>query len=579
MESAPDVGNEIYSELNKLRGMVRKQPGKKYVDIPRMTSNYYLYPAPQDVLIEEIDWNQTNTSYNGDAIYEWNLDDLSERQLSVLVHRILMYSTIAKATASIKNSRNSTKGVDNLGRALPANIEDAVNTLMLTIIEHFGSRFTNQYENTRTLLNALKDKSLGLADEFHDQVYGLLYTSSSESDYNCDSESENDVELPESSNSDHANICTDYNGDTFFDEKLREKILNFSTKKFADSAPGTSKTADSIHATRSADNDYYMPYSLTEDRNQHIVTLPYENDFCEDKIPTKSRPYQMNVELVEFYKKEIDNLLQKGLIKHYKSPWSCIASYVNNTAEKEQGMLRCGNLGHISPNCKLQKVKSLGLANEVHDQVYGLLYTSGLESDYNCDSESKNDVEFPESSDCDHTNICADCNGDTCVCEEAFYKLQSQFEDLDLNVQNITTDSVLEFLKEVSNEKLHEKIINFANKNSADRAPGTSNTADSIHVTRSADNDYYMPYSLVEFNRRLAICQLPNKEGPWTDSHENFVKRIKKRVKTLCYLMLDNPAWQKIIETDASNIGFGGILFLHYQGLKSHCSRSPQGDL
>ncbi|KAG5615075.1 hypothetical protein H5410_014899, partial [Solanum commersonii] len=46
-------------------------------------------------------------------------------------------------------------------------------------------------------------------------------------------------------------------------------------------------------------------------RKKHIVTLSYEVDFSEENIPTKSRPCQMNTELVEFCKKEIDNLLQK----------------------------------------------------------------------------------------------------------------------------------------------------------------------------------------------------------------------------------------------------------------------------
>ncbi|XP_070002286.1 uncharacterized protein [Nicotiana sylvestris] len=44
-------------------------------------------------------------------------------------------------------------------------------------------------------------------------------------------------------------------------------------------------------------------------RKRHIVTLPFEENFSEDDIPTKSRPYQMNAELVEFCKNEIDNLL------------------------------------------------------------------------------------------------------------------------------------------------------------------------------------------------------------------------------------------------------------------------------
>ena len=48
----------------------------------------------------------------------------------------------------------------------------------------------------------------------------------------------------------------------------------------------------------------------------------------------------MNAELVELCKKEIDNLLQKDLIKPSKSPWSCTTFYVNNAAEKERGVPR-----------------------------------------------------------------------------------------------------------------------------------------------------------------------------------------------------------------------------------------------
>ncbi|CAN4081829.1 unnamed protein product [Withania somnifera] len=74
-------------------------------------------------------------------------------------------------------------------------------------------------------------------------------------------------------------------------------------------------------------------------RKKHIVTVPYEEEFNENNIPTKSRPCQMNTKLVEFRKKEIDNLLQKGLIKPSKSPWSCTAFYVNNAVKKNVVLL------------------------------------------------------------------------------------------------------------------------------------------------------------------------------------------------------------------------------------------------
>ena len=49
-------------------------------------------------------------------------------------------------------------------------------------------------------------------------------------------------------------------------------------------------------------------------------SLPYESDFNERNIPTKARPIQMNKELLEYCKKEIQELMNKGLIRKSKSP-------------------------------------------------------------------------------------------------------------------------------------------------------------------------------------------------------------------------------------------------------------------
>ena len=48
----------------------------------------------------------------------------------------------------------------------------------------------------------------------------------------------------------------------------------------------------------------------------------------------------MNNKLLEHCKKEIEDLLIKGLIRKSKSPWSCIAFYVNKRAELERGVPR-----------------------------------------------------------------------------------------------------------------------------------------------------------------------------------------------------------------------------------------------
>ena len=71
-----------------------------------------------------------------------------------------------------------------------------------------------------------------------------------------------------------------------------------------------------------------------------MVSLPYEKDFNEKQIPTKARPIQMSLELLEYCKKEINDLLSKKLIRSSHSPWSCAAFYVQKASEIERGTPR-----------------------------------------------------------------------------------------------------------------------------------------------------------------------------------------------------------------------------------------------
>jgi hypothetical protein len=47
---------------------------------------------------------------------------------------------------------------------------------------------------------------------------------------------------------------------------------------------------------------------------------------------------------------------------------------------------------------------------------------------------------------------------------------------------------------------------------------------------------------------------------PWTKEHTKAVQKIKLHVKQLPCLGLANPKWFKVVETDASDLGYGGIL-------------------
>ena len=64
------------------------------------------------------------------------------------------------------------------------------------------------------------------------------------------------------------------------------------------------------------------------------------------------------------------------------------------------------------------------------------------------------------------------------------------------------------------------------------------------------------------FSQLFALLRQGLKKNlvPWNEEHTKIVKTVKSKVKTLPCLALANPKVFKIVEIDASNIGYGGIL-------------------
>ena len=59
---------------------------------------------------------------------------------------------------------------------------------------------------------------------------------------------------------------------------------------------------------------------------------------------------------------------------------------------------------------------------------------------------------------------------------------------------------------------------------------------------------------------------MKDKKSPplWTSNHTQIVKKIKNQIKSLSCLHLADPNLPKIVETDASDVEYGGILKQKY---------------
>ena len=70
-------------------------------------------------------------------------------------------------------------------------------------------------------------------------------------------------------------------------------------------------------------------------------------------------------------------------------------------------------------------------------------------------------------------------------------------------------------------------------------------------------------------DRKLLNDRLKKEANPWTDAHTQAVKKIKAKEKTLPLLHISDDDLYKIVETDASNIGWGAVLKqIRHQGNK-----------
>uniref|UniRef100_A0A1S4A992 DUF7746 domain-containing protein n=1 Tax=Nicotiana tabacum TaxID=4097 RepID=A0A1S4A992_TOBAC len=329
----------------------------------------------------------------------------------------------ADEKAMVINAIATDEGVDNLGMTLVKNREDVVYTLVLTIIEHFNGRFTNQNETVRTLLNGLRCKTLSEFRWYKDTFMSRV------------------MELPE-----NKQLKID---------KLKEKsqLGDFCTQF---GLPG-------------------LPETSTHKKKKHKYHT----------YPNPDSPY----------KKKRSRYRSKEERDAKKAHRKC-TRFTKNRSKRDLADIKCykcGKFGHIAPNYKLQKLKTLELDNELRDKVYGLLYTSRSKSDYYSESESEAETDLLDLS------------------------------DSDKNIDNTYT-ACKELLKEVTDDELREKIINLA--------ASSSSSSSKPFEKQKNEFEYSAPYSLSEINNRLNNKIAPTRDASFDDLKIE-IESLKMEIKSL----------------------------------------------
>ncbi|KAG5620262.1 hypothetical protein H5410_005480 [Solanum commersonii] len=419
MEATFDFKTKVEMEVNKLHGYPKKNSGNTYARKPSMQTYYYPRPTPQD--------------------------------LTILVHRMLMYATICKSVnntdrtickmiiagfTAVINAKATAVGVDNLGFALVKNREDIVYTLVLTILEHFSGRFTNQYETIRYLLNDLRCRHL-----------------------------------------EDINLCNELKLSRQLKmNKLREKsqLGDFCTQfGLPDASKGTNREISKSESHRSHHKKRRSRRRTREERD-------------ESRAHRKSYRFTKNRS-----RRDLDK------IKYYK----------------------CGKFGHIALNCKLEKLNTLELDEDIQEKVYSFLYTYASYATEDEQPESSSKVQ-------QDSNDACKCHGDVCHCEhDEFYKLQSQFEEM--NMFTIIADNMIELLKEVIDNTPRERIIQLV--------AGKTSSSSSIPNDKKVKGEfnYSAPYSLSEVHNRLSSKQTMVIRDTSFDDLKGEIEHLKEEIKFL----------------------------------------------
>jgi len=334
-------------------------------------------------------------------------------------------------------------------------------------------------------------------------------------------------------------------------------------------------------------------------RHSFEISLPYEDNFSDKLIPTKAKPVQMNKQTLDHCKNEIEELLEKRLIRPSKSPWSCAAFYVNNANEIERGEPRM--VINYKPLNKALKWIRYPLPHK--QELIKKLFNAVIFSKFDLKS-GYYQIKIKEEDKYKTAFVVPFGHYEWNVLPMGLKNAPSEFQEIMNNILNpysefaiVYLDDVLIFSNTVDQHIKHLKTFQYIIKKNGlviskkKMIIGVTKIrflgqeifqGKSTPITRSIEFAKKFPDEIkdktqlqrflgclnyvADFIPKVRILAKPlfsrlkKNPPPWGEEQTKSVKELKKLAGTLPCLGIHNPEAKMIVETDASELGFGGIL-------------------
>ena len=332
-------------------------------------------------------------------------------------------------------------------------------------------------------------------------------------------------------------------------------------------------------------------------------------------IPTKARPIQMNERHLEICRKEINDLLSKGLIRKSSSPWSCSAFYVENAAELERGVPRLV-INYKPLNKVLRWIRypipnKRDLLNRLNkavvfskfDMKSGYWQVQIAEKDKyktaftvpfghyewnvmpfglkNAPSEFQrimNEIFNP------YGGFMIVYIDDVLIFSES---LEKHWKHLRVFYNKVKENGLVVSARKI---KLFQTNVRFLGHNIekglispidraivfAEKFPDEIKEKKQLQRFLGSLNYISDFYQELAYDAKPLFARLKKNPPEWTETCTRAVQKIKQRIKEIPCLAIPHPDYFKIVETDASELGYGGIL-KQEMGLKEVLVRFTSG--